>query len=214
MPKVQRIRVVLRMDRKKVPAVLVLARAIYDAMLANPALFPAPNPTLAVLLALIMKLEASQLKTLSGTHGTAAARDTDREALCNAMETERTYVQSLCDASPDQAMALIKAAGMDAYRPPTSNKPVLVAKPGQLPGSVLLVANGSVLVGKGVRKKAVFNWQSSADGGKTWVSLPATPLAKTAVSGLTAALTYAFRVSVTVANVTYDWSQAVTIMVR
>jgi hypothetical protein len=214
MKKLKRTSAVLRAGRKKVAAVIVLARAIYEGMVANPALFPAPNPAMAVFLALIVKLEASQLKALSKIPGAAVIRDADCDNVYNAMELLRTYVQSLCDASPEQAMVILKAAAMDARKVGTFHKPVLEVKPGPVPGTVILVANATALIGKGVYKKALFNWQSSVDGGKTWVTLSPTPLATTQVSGLASATTVAFRVCVTVAKVTHDWSQAVTFLVR
>jgi len=208
-----RVRVAKRLPRKKIPALLALAKAIYQGMLANPTLFPSPSPSLAVLLALITALETAQ-GAVRTVRGAAAARDAKRDELVTALESEAMYVQTLCDASPEQAMTLIKAAAMDAAKLPTGAKPVLQAKQGPQPGSVILVANETLLVGRGVHKKALFNWQMSADGGKTWLALPATPLASTEVLGLTSLTTYAFRVSVTVAKVTGEWSQAVTIVVR
>jgi hypothetical protein len=209
-----RVRVAKRLPRKKIPALLALAKAIYQGMLANPALFPSPNPSLAVLLALITALEAAQVTAQTRVRGAAAVRDAKRDELVTALESEAMYLQTLCDASPEQAMTLIKAAAMDAAKLPVSAKPILQAKPGTQPGSVILVANETLLVGRGVHKKALFNWQMSADGGKTWLALPATPLASTEVLGLASLTTYAFRVSVTVAKVTGEWSQAVTIVVR
>jgi hypothetical protein len=91
---------------------------------------------------------------------------------------------------------------------------VLEAKLGTASGSVVLRANETLLVGRGVRKRAAFNWQLSADGGKTWTNAPSTPLASTAIDGLTPLTTYAFRVCVTVSKATGEWSQAVTLLVH
>lgn len=209
-----RVRATLGINKKNIPAVLALAKAVYDGMLANPTLFPSPNPALAVLLALLTALDAAQRVVATRVQGAAALRDQKRDALITALESLRMYVQSLCDANPEQAVALIKAAGMSVAQVTTHDKPVLQAKQGAAPGSVILVANETVLVGKGVHKKALFNWQMSADGGKTWTALPPTPLATTEVAGLTSLATYAFRVSVTVGKVTGEWSQAVTVVVH
>jgi len=65
-----------------------------------------------------------------------------------------------------------------------------------------------------VKKHVTFNWQSSAEGGKTWISAPSTPLATTTLEGLTPLTTYAFRVSVTVSKTAGEWSQAVSILVK
>ena len=64
------------------------------------------------------------------------------------------------------------------------------------------------------RRKTFFNWQYTADGGKTFVTLPSTPRARTTVSGLTALSTYGFRVSVTNSDgVAGEWSQIVSFLV-
>jgi len=209
-----RVRATLGINKKNIPALLALAKAIYDGMLANPALFPSPNPALALLLALITALDNTQRATATRARGTAAVRDAKRDELYTGLESERMYVQSLCDANPEQAAILIKAAGMTIGKVPARAKPVLEAKEGTQPGSVVLSANERLLVGASVHKKTLFNWQMSADGGKTWTALPATPFASTEVTGLTPLTTYAFRVCVTVAKVTGEWSQAVTILVR
>lgn len=209
-----RVRATLGINKKKITALLALAKAIYDGMLANPTLFPSPSPAMAVLLALITALDSAQRVVATRAKGAAAVRDQKRDALITALESERMYVQALCDANPEQAVALIKAAGMSVAQVATRDKPALQAKPGTAPGGVILVANETLLVGKGVHKKALFNWQMSADGGKTWTTLPPTPLATTEVTGLTSLATYAFRVSVTVGKVVGEWSQAVTIVVR
>jgi hypothetical protein len=44
---------------------------------------------------------------------------------------------------------------------------VFAAKPGDVSGSVKLVTDSAA-------RRASYEWQSSIDGGKTWVSLPAT----------------------------------------
>jgi hypothetical protein len=209
-----RVRAVLHIKKKKIPVLIILARSIYDGMLANPGLFPNPNPSLAIFLALIVALETAEMTTHTRTRGLAEVRNAKRDALCTALENQRMYVQSLCDASPEQALMLVKAAAMDAGKVPTHSKPVLQVKQGPQSGCVVLVANETLLVGRGVQKKRLFGWQMSADGGKTWILLAPTPLATTEVTGLTPATTYAFRVAVTVGKVTGEWSQPVSMMVR
>jgi hypothetical protein len=208
-----RVRAVLNLDKKKIPAVLSLAKAIYTGMGANPTLFPSPNPPLPTLLSEIQTLDTAQQAVRSGTKGLANTRNVKRDALVTSLENERMYVQTLCDANPDEAVALITAAEMAVGKAPTREKPVLKVKPGAASGSVDLAANASILVGKDVSRKALFNWQYSADGGKTWIGAPPTPFASTQITGLTPAITYAFRVSATVSTVTGPWSPFVSILV-
>ena len=53
---------------------------------------------------------------------------------------------------------------------------------------------------------------SSSLDGKSWTSLPSTPLADTEMTGLTPMTTYYFRVSVTISRVAGEWSQATSVM--
>ena len=83
-------------------------------------------------------------------------------------------------------------------------KAVLGVLPGRVSGSVRLAA-------KAVAKVASYEWQLSKDAGKTWLELPKTLQAKTAVSGLTPGMTYGFRFR---AGVRADPARAVTLYQR
>ena len=79
---------------------------------------------------------------------------------------------------------------------------------------MLLAAFAKLLGGAGT-KKSCLNWQLTSDGGKTFVNLPSTPKAKTTVTGLTPAMTYGFRASVTGSDGTIGaWSQVVSLIVH
>jgi hypothetical protein len=208
-----RTRVVLKLARRKALAVLAQAKAIHNALDADRATFASPVPPLPVLLAQIQELDVAQQATSTRAKGTAALRDTRLELLVTSLESERMYVQTLCDASPERAAAIAEGAAMAVAASTAYARPVLRARPGSQPGAVLLVANPSLLVGKRSSKRVLFNWQLSADGGRTWSSAPATPLAGTEIPGLAPLTTYAFRVCVTVSRTTREWSQAVTLLV-
>jgi hypothetical protein len=214
MTQTHRIRVALKAIRNNIPALLALAKAVYNAMLASAKLFAQPNPALPVLAQQIQDLETAHQATLTRARGTVAVRNAKRDVLITSLESERMYVQSLCDANPEQAETLITAAGMATAKTPVHNKPALAATQGPVPGSAKLVANATLLVGRNVRKRVTYNWQLSADGGKTWTLLPSTPLASTIAEGLTPLTTYSFRVSPTVSKTPGEWSQAVTLLVR
>lgn len=209
-----RTRVVLKLSRKKAPGVLEKAKAIHNALDADKATFATPNPPLAVLLTQIQDLDTAQQATSTKAKGTVAVRNVKLEIVVTSLESERMYVQTLCDANPEQAVAIGTRAAMAIARSPAHSKAMLQAKAGSQPGSVMLLANAGLLVGKRSSRRVVFNWQLSADGGKTWTGAPATPLASTEIQGLTPMTTYAFRVCATVSRVTGEWSQAVSILVR
>jgi hypothetical protein len=96
---------------------------------------------------------------------------------------------------------------------PVRNKPALQANRGSLSGNVVLIANALLLAGKG-KGRRLFNWQYSADGGKTWVAVPSTTDADTSISGLTPLTTYLFRVSIGMGKTEGAWSQIVSLIVH
>ena len=123
---------------------------------------------------------------MTGTRavGAAAIRNAKRDALCTAIEQERVYVLSLCVANPEQAQALILAAGMHVAAIGDHSKALLgvLLVAGQ-PGRVMLKANRKLLTAGRGAKLSQINWRYTVDGGKTYVT-STTPLAKTTLTGL------------------------------
>jgi hypothetical protein len=211
---IHRIRLVLNLDTSNAPLLLTQATSIYNGFEANQTLLPTPPVPLPKVLGEIQDLATAEQATKTGTKGTAAVRNAKRAVLVTTLEGMRMYAQTLCDANPEQAEAIAAAACMGIAKTPTYAKPVLQAKQGIASGTVTLRANRTLLVGRGVRKTVTFNWEVSADGGKTWTGVPSTPLASTTVIGLTPLVTHAFRVSVTVSKIVGEWSQPVLLLVR
>ena len=210
----RRIRVTLGLKPKNYPYLLARAKAIYNAMLANSSIFPNPTPSMAVLLVLITNFDVAQQATSTKAKGTVPTRNAKGALVVTALESEETYVQGLCDASPEQALELISSAAMLVADAPEHDKVLLQAKlvPGQ-PGSVQLVANASMLTG-GSKKRPTFNWSGSVDGGKTWSISQSTPHANTVFPNIPLGSTLFVRVSVTLGKVTGEWSQQVSILVQ
>jgi hypothetical protein len=209
-----RVRAVLTLPKTKVATLLAIAKAVYNAFQSNQGLLPQPIPPLPVVQGQIQALDVAQQATSTRARGTAATRNAKRDVLVTSLESWRMYVQTLCDANPEQAEALVAAAAMTIAKVPLHAKPVLAARLGVVSGTVTLEANATLLVGRGVKKHAAYQWQYSADGGKTWTNAPATPLASTTIEGLTPLTTYAFRVAATVSKTVGAWSQAVTLIVH
>ncbi len=209
-----RVRAVLALPKSKPALLLAIAKATYNAFQSSSGLLPQPTPPLATVQGEITALDVAQQATSTRARGTVATRNAKLALVVTSLESWRTYVQTLCDANPEQAEAIIAAAGMTVAKAPAHAKPILGAKLGVASGSVMLAANATLLVGRGVKRHVTFNWQASADGGKTWISAPSTPLATTTLEGLTPLTTYAFRVSVTVSKTAGEWSQAVSILVK
>jgi hypothetical protein len=201
-------------DARDYAELLIRAWAIYNAMLANAQLFPAPTPTMAIFLALLTSYEQSQQATLMRTKGATAKRNAAAALLVTAIESETNMVQGLCDANPEQAMVYIDGAGMYAEKTGEHPKEILTATANPAtPGVVALDANAKMLTG-GSRKRPQFNWQMSPNGGTTIVNLPSTPLHNTEVQNVPLLATSWFRVSVTLGKVTGAWSQWVSVFVH
>ena len=203
--------------KKYIPGVQFRAKSMYDGIMANIAMFPGLPITMVAFLAAITALATAQ-QNATGTRakGTGSLRNTKRDAVWTGMELLRAYTQGLADTlSAEAAASLIQSAGMLVGAVQTHQKPALTAKLTTVPGVARLDANRSLLAGPAnTRKRAMLSWQMSADGGKTWIDLKATPYATTEVIGLTLLSTYSFRVNVTVAKVTGAWSQAVTLLIH
>jgi hypothetical protein len=214
MEPLHRIRVVLKLNKKKINVLLGQIWAIYTAMNANVAQFPNPVVALATFLGLYKAASAAQQLVQTKASGAVAARGPSIAALLVAAESLRAYVESLCaNLTAEQAAALAAAAGMKIFETAVHNKPALQASYGSLSGDVVLIANALLLAGKG-RGGRLFNWQWSADGGKTWVTIPPTTHADTAISGLTPLTVYLFRVAVSKGKTAGAFSQAVSLIVH
>ena len=202
--------------KRNITAVLQRAQTMHDGWVTNAAKLGTPPITPQAFQTLITNLsEAQQLATGTKTRGATSARNSARNDLWTAMQTLLINAQGLADALPAQdAVALLEAAGLVVAKKGTRAKAVLAATLTSTPGTVLVVANRSLLVGKArAHKHALFCWMWSTDG-KTWNSVAPTPYAHTEIPGLTLMTTYLFRVSVTVADETDPWSQAVSLLVH
>jgi hypothetical protein len=210
---VQRVRAILKVNRSSTPSVLTTAHAVNNGMAADPARFPAPLPSLAILDAQITAVDETEQRTATRARGAAAARNVQRGILVGMLETERSYVQTLCDASPAEAAAIIEAAGMEVAIAPARNDPLLKATGGMQSGTVALHASAALLLGRR-RRSALYNWQWTTDGGKVFHDAPSTPHAKTMIANLTPLTMVGFRVSITDINGPREWSQGVTVLIH
>ena len=210
---IPRTRVAIGADRRSYPPLITRAHAVQAAIAADPALFPAANPAPAVFLVQIQTLEAAQQRTTAKVPGASADRNAAGDVVVTSLGEIRTYVQGLCDASPEKAAQIIAAASMKAIVPAAYHKPVIAAQLGVASGGVLLRANKHALVGK-TSAMCTFNWEYSLDGQKTWIAVLGTPVPATSIAGLPPLATVSFRVSVTTRKVTGAHCQPVSIIVH
>ena len=204
-------------EKKDTSGVLGRSQTMYSSISQNIAMFAGLPITMAAFLALITLLAtAQQAATGTKAKGTASTHNSKRNAVWAAMVNLQSFVQGLADSmSVADATTLIDAAGLLVAKAATRQKETLTAALTAAQGVVHLAANRSVLVGNtDAHKNVTFNWEMSADGGKTWQGLPSSSYASTNAPGLTLMTTYAFRVSVTVGNTQGAWSQAVSLLVH
>jgi len=182
---------------------LTACRLIVTMMTGNPH-FPTPTPTLSEISADLDALAANEELARRGGKGMVKQRDVVLRTVHTKMTVLKGYVQSVANAEPDQAEAIVLSAGMDIGKPRTRTKRPVQAKHGNAPGSVVLDT-------KAVPKPVQYRWQMSADQ-TTWTDLPETFRTKTVVEGLVPATVYSFRLRTMTRNGSSEWSSPVTIV--
>ena len=196
----------LEVAKKNAPGVISRAKIMYTAILAAVATFTSPPITMAAFLLLVQAADAAQTaKATTGAKGSAAARSTKITPLWNAMHLLRVYLQGMVDVVDHASgVNLISQAGLVVGGVGTHVKVLFEAKLDAVAGVVHLVLNAKAFLGV-TRKRVVFYWQMSSDGGKTWTSLPSTGYAQTQLASPGPG-TYQFRASAMVAKTVVDWT--------
>jgi hypothetical protein len=206
MPATHRIIAVLKLPRQ-VALLLAVAKAIVQALTGSK-VFLSPDPTVAALNAAIAELETAEAAVQSRTKGAVSTRNLKKAALFALLEQERGYVQKIADAADrDQASELIASAQMNVRKVPVHGKRTFSAKPGAVSGSAMLATASA-------GRRASYDWQYSADGGKTWQMALPTLQSKTTLSGLQPGVSYAFRYRAVTKSGAADWSEPTTLLVK
>ena len=190
---------------KRVPDLITYAQGIVKRMTAN-ASFLNPTPPLATVNGAINDLQTAQTAALARTKGAAAARNEKRAALVALLQQLRGSIQSVADADPANAASIIESAGVALRKSPTHHARTFTAKQGLVSGAARVIAASAA-------RRASYEWQYSADGGKTWVMAPATLQAKTTVTGLVPGSTVQFRSRAVTKAGEGDWSQPASLMI-
>ena len=196
------IRVVLKLP-PRLADFLVFAQKVHDQMAANAKSLPSPNPALNVLQSQIDDFTTKEALARTRAAGAVDDRDTAKHLVATSLDTERTYVETLCNADPGNAQSLAQDAGMALRAQPAHSKPPLAVKAGAVSGSVNVVAKATA----GAKQN---QWQYSTDGGKTWIDAPPTTKAKTTVANLTPGVTVTVRQRVFTKAGLGDWGAPVT----
>jgi len=186
---------------------------MYTAILAAIATFKATPITMAAFLLLIEAAEKAQTASASRAKGLAAVRNTKITPLWNAMLLLRTYVQGLVDQVDDASgLALVNQAGLVVGGVGGYVKKLFVATLDTTANVVHLVLNATAFVGP-TKKRVIFHWQVSSDGGKTWTSLPSTPYAQTELPSPGPG-SYLFRAGATVGKTVLDWTAPIPLTIH
>ena len=189
-----------------VPAFISWVRNVVKMTTGN-SYFPSPHPALADVTTATDALEAAETATKTRSKGASDLRDAKAQVVLQLIHLLGAYVESVASTHPpEEQAAVIESAGFHVHGHTTHPKQDLVALMGPA-GIVILRAHAAA-------KHAAYEWQMSADGGKTWNTLPLTNVAHTTVAGLTSGQTYSFRVRATVKNVAGDWTQPVSLVIR
>jgi len=167
--------------------------------------FPSPTPALAQVKADVAALVDAEA-TVKTTKGATHARDAKAQAVIHDVHGLEAYVQSVADANPQQAAEIIESAGFATAEHGVHEHAPLTAKMG--PGGIVVLRAMAAVA------RAVYEWQWSADGGKTWTAVPATSHAHTTIPDLAVGTTYEFRVRANHGDVVGDWSQSVSLLVH
>ncbi len=200
----QRLVAVLNLT-SKATGTLEAGDAMYAKVTASTALSACTLPTPAAFKADLDALRAAQ--AVKGT-GKAAieARNLTQKQVKRDMENYRIFAQQLADANPAQAAEIIASAGLFVKKGTSFRKPNLAIAQGETSGSVIVRAKSR---GRGT----TYWWQISTDE-KSWLSSPATRIAKTTFAGLTPGTVYYFRFQTLTKAGLSDWSQVVGFMVK
>jgi hypothetical protein len=190
----------------KVADFIAYATGIVHAMTNNPA-FPTPVPALAALSAAVSELQAAETLALTKAMGAVAARNDKRAVVVSLLQQLRGYVQAIADATPENGATIIQSAGIAVRKVATRATRVFAAKPGPVSGSATLTATVAA-------RRASYEWQYSADGGKTWVTAPSSLQAKTTVTGLPVGTSVLFRYKTVTKTGEGDWSQGLSLLVK
>ncbi|HEY8040663.1 MAG TPA: fibronectin type III domain-containing protein [Polyangiaceae bacterium] len=190
----------------KVPALIQYAQGIVKSMTANPS-FPNPTPTLALVTAAIVALNTAETAALARTKGAVLTRNGARTALVTLLRQLRGYIQAIADADAESSAPTIASAGIAVRRTPVRPPRAFHATPGPVSGSAKVVVPSAA-------RRAAYDWEYSADGGKTWVAAPSTLGAKTTIPGLPAGTTVQFRFRALTKTGEGDWSQPTSLLVK
>jgi hypothetical protein len=181
--------------------------ASVQAGVTNNPHFPMPDPVISAFFDALAKYSAAETAAQTRAKGTIPARNAARVVFLGAIHALKARIQSVADATPEQAEAIITSTTLATKKTTIRQKQTFSLEYGSTSGTIHVIA-------KAAGPRAAYEWQFSLDGGKTWTQVPNTLQAKTTIIGLPVATTVQFRYRVTTPKGMGDWSQPISILVK
>ncbi len=170
----------------------VNAQAIFDALTLNvSSLFAPPFTDMAALEGFIKAFNEAVKNSKMKLLDAAAQKKTAKSNLYGCLKEALAYINNLAWNSQTNAEAMITGAKMVVKGAKSTQKQDLAVVPGKSTCEALLQCIAVKIDAK--YYKATYNWQSSIDGGITWVALDDSQEAKLLVIGLVLGTVMKFR---------------------
>jgi hypothetical protein len=152
-------------------------------------------------------LRAAQAAAIGRAKGAVEARNDKKKVVVDDLLLLKSGVQTVVNQNPGEAATIIESAGMFQRLVPVRLMPNLAA-------AMARVTPGEVMVRAKAVRRALYEWQYSLDGGKTWLAMGMTTVANTSLPGMTTGTALLFRFRTTVKKTTSDWSPTLGFTVR
>jgi hypothetical protein len=179
---IKRVIAVLNLKKlQQIGSFIAKAKLIRQSMKGN-TWFPAPPVALAdngVFDTHIKDLDAAETKALTRVKGAAQERDDKKAIVLNDLHLLMAYVQTIADANPKNAEAVVISSGLDVKHEAVHSKDALTVKPKKGESGTMIVT------ARKIEGTLANLWEYSLDGGKTWNDMDATGQGKTNITGLT-----------------------------
>jgi hypothetical protein len=166
---------------RKINAYIAKVKLVRQSMDRN-SWFPAPPVDVTVGGTFdnnISDLDIAETKALTRVIGAAQDRDVKKGVVDGNLNLLKAYVQSVADANPKEAEAIIISAGFDVKRIGKADKDDLSVKPKKGESGTMIARARKV-------QGTIANlWEYTIDDGVNWNELEATSKCSTEITGLT-----------------------------
>lgn len=184
MPKTVITKIIAVINMRKVKAInsfIAKAKLVRKSMDGN-SWFPAPPVSVAVNGTFdnhINDLDAAEIIALTRVRGSAQKRDVKKEVVLADSHLLLAYVQSIADANPKEAEAIVISSGFDVKHIGKADKDAISVKPKKGESGTMIATV------KKIDGTIANLWEYTIDGGKNWIDMEATSKCSTEITGLT-----------------------------